>query len=327
MTRIVGPFVAALVLCGVLAIEEGRPAARFQNPQQPPVFRSGASAVMVDVNVRDSSRRVLTDLGAADFTVQDNGVPQQVDDVSYGKLPIDVTVGLDISYSVTGPLLDQLRRAVSQLMRDLRKGDRLKLMLFNMRFARTVDFTTDIAQVERAMQVASAGGGTALFDTLSVALVTASDPNRRQLIVFFTDGNDATSTTSRATLEKIAQRSRATVSFVVWPTASALPPAGPTPSVSMTSPLAPALRASTSRVVVIDPVVQALAADTGGTWLMGSASGMLGTMFLQILDNFRTTYVLYYSPRGVDQGGFHTISVTVNRPGAIVQARRGYFDR
>jgi len=331
MTRIVGPFVAALVLCGVLAIEEGRLAARFQDPQQAPVFRSGASAVMVDVNVRDSSRRVITDLGAADFTVLDNGVPQHVDDVSYGRLPIDVTVGLDISYSVTGPMLEQLRRAVSQLMRDLRTGDRLKLMLFNMRLTRTVDFTSDIAPVERALQTAAAGGGTALFDALSVAMITASDPVRRQLIVFFTDGNDATSTTLPATLEQIAQRSRATVSFVMSLAASAVPNAGPTPSVTARSagmsPLTPAGSSSTTRVLVMSPVVQQLAADTGGAVLMASMSSTLGTMFLQILDNFRTTYVLYYSPRGVDQGGFHTISVSVNRPGAIVQARRGYFDR
>jgi VWFA-related protein len=327
MKRVIGPFLPALVVWGVVAFDAGRPAARVQDPQQPPVFRSGASAVMVDVSVRDASRRVLTGLGAADFTVLDNGVAQQVDDVSYGRLPIDVTVGLDISYSVTGPLLDQLRRAVSQLMRDLRKGDRLKLMLFNMRLSRTVGFTTDIAQVERAMQSATASGGTALFDALSVAMISASDPDRRQLIMFFTDGNDATSTTLPATLEQIAQRSRATVSFVVLPSVSTVGPTAPKPAVSAaTTNLPPLLGAGNARVVVIDPVVRNLAADTGGT-LQIAGSGILGQMFLQVLDNFRTTYVLYYSPRGVEKGGFHTISVTVNRPGATVQARRGYFDR
>ncbi len=328
MRRVLVSAVLAIAAWGAAA-GASTPPGRAQDPQQPPVFRSGASAVMVDVSVRDDSRRVLTGLGAADFTVFDNGVAQQVDDVSFGKLPIDVTVGLDISYSVTGPLLEQLRRAVTQLMRDLSRGDRLKLMLFNMRLNRTVDFTTDNSQVDRAMRAAVAGGGTALFDTLSVAMISASDPDRRQLVVFFTDGNDATSTTSPATLARVAERSRATVSFVVLPTVSTVVPGastGPKPVNSLTtSSQRPLIGATASSIILVNPAVSRLAADTGGSLLITSASGNLGPVFLQVLDRFRATYVLYYSPRGVDRTGFHTISVTVNRPGAVVQARRGYF--
>ena len=144
-----------------------------QTPQQP-VFRSSANAVMVDIAVRDASRRIVTDLTAADFTVLDNGVPQQVDDLSFGKLPIDVTVGLDVSGSVNGPLLDRLRLGINQLMADLRRDDRLKLMVFNMRFNQTIDFTTDVAQIDRAIKSAGSAGGTALFDALSVAMISSS---------------------------------------------------------------------------------------------------------------------------------------------------------
>ena len=71
------------------------------------VFRAGTSAVMVDVSVKTRSGRVVTGLTATDFVIQDNGVRQDVSAVSYGKVPIDVTVGLDVSTSVTGPLLDR----------------------------------------------------------------------------------------------------------------------------------------------------------------------------------------------------------------------------
>jgi hypothetical protein len=79
--------------------------------QQQPTFRSEINAVVVDASVRDRSRRAVTNLQPADFVVIDNGVPQEVDNVSYGKLPIDVTVALDVSYSVTGVVLERLRRA------------------------------------------------------------------------------------------------------------------------------------------------------------------------------------------------------------------------
>ena len=178
------------------------------------------------------------------------------------------------------------------------------------------------------MRAATAGGGTAVFDTLSVAMVSASAPDRRQLIMFFTDGNDGTSTTTPATLMKLAERARATVSFVVLPTVSTVGAATGTNPAGVTVPnritSMPDAR-STSTITVMNPTLTRLAADTGGTVMTTSGSADLGPAFLRVLDTFRSTYVLYFSPRGVDRGGFHAISVSVNRPGAVVQARRGYF--
>ena len=276
---------------------------------QTPVFRGGTSAVTVDVSVKNRAGRVVTGLAATDFVVEDNGVAQEISAVSYGKAPIDVTIALDSSFSVTGPLLDELRRSVATLMRDLRQDDRLKLMAFNSWIIRTVDFTNDVAQIERALRAVTAGGGTSLYDALSVALTSATDPDRRQLVVVFTDGTDTSSTTSAETIAQIADRTRATVSFVVL---SAFRMA-PTPT--------GVLRQVQTRV---DPTLSRLATNTGGAVFVASSTD-LGLTFLRALDAFRTTYVLHYSPRGVDRGGFHTITVKVNRGDAVVQARRGYF--
>ena len=322
---------AAIALAGVVWWGlSAAPAA--QDPQQPPMFRSGATAVAVDVSVRDGSRKPLLDLTAKDFAVLDNGVAQEVDDVSYGKLPIDVTVGLDISRSVDGPLLDRLRTGVSQLMGDLKRDDRLKLMLFNMRFNRTIDFTNDVTQIDRAMRAATAAGGTALFDALSVAMITAADPNRRQLIVFFTDGSDTSSITPGSALIRVAERTRATVSFVLLPVGSvakpgqspSLPPQGATRSATNLSPVLQPAGSGPQNLFVLDPALNQIMTDTGGQWLPVTTNA-LGTTFLEILNRFRSAYVLFYSPKGVERTGFHTISVSVNRPGVTVEARRGYF--
>ena len=176
----------ALVL--LAAVVAALPAERIGAQEQLPTFRSMANAVAVDVTVRDSKRKSVTGLKASDFEVYDNGVRQEVAEVSYGKLPIDVTVALDVSFSVTGLMLERLRSGVVTLMRDLAREDRLKLMLFNSRVARVVDFTNDEKKVEAAIKTAAAGGGTALFDSISVALVSAAPRDRRQLVVVFTDG-------------------------------------------------------------------------------------------------------------------------------------------
>ena len=291
---------------------------RAQDQQQAPVFRARTSAVRVEVGVRDAQRRMVEGLTAADFTVLDNGVAQQVDDVTFGKVPIDVTVALDVSRSVAGPLLDRLRQGVMQLARDLRKEDRLRLLIFNFETQRLVDFTGDIDAINRAMNAATASGGTALFDALSLGLISANDPDRRQLIVVFTDGQDGHSTTSPEAMNAIAERSRATVSLVVLPTAPVV--VGPSPIQARSIYTMPG-----PGTVQIHPALQKLATDTGGQVLPATNAVSLGPYFLRALELFRATYVLHYTPRGVEPDGFHTLSVQVNKPGAVVQARRGYF--
>jgi VWFA-related protein len=278
---------------------------------------------MVDVTVRDRTRRSIAGLEAADFEVLDNGVPQQVEDVSYGKLPIDVTVALDVSHSVTGAVLDRLRQGVVQLMRDLTEQDRLKLVLFNMRVNRTIDFTSDVKAVEKAIRGATAGGGTALLDAVGVTLVAASAPGRRQLVVFFTDGSDTSSVTTVDALNGIAQRTRATLVFV-------MPSAEPV-SRFVASPggmNAPATSIAVSpRVLGPNAAVfSTLARETGGTILPVGPSANLASTFRSVLSEFRSAYVLYYTARGVPRDGYHTIEVKVpGRDQAIVEARRGYF--
>jgi VWFA-related protein len=288
---------------------------------QQPTFRSSASAVVVDVNVMDRNGRPVTNLHLSDFVLVDNGVRQQVDDLSYGKVPIDITVALDVSHSVSGRTLEQLRQAVVQLMRDLEKNDRLKLLLFNMRVARMVDFTRDVKRVESAIRDATAGGGTALLDTLSVSLVSASAPDRRQLIVVFTDGSDSSSTTTPTMLTSIAQRTRATMTFVM--------PGVNVPVTINRGPNSLGPVTTYNQQVKQGPLHEFLrnvAGDTGGS-LLPVTGGDLTATFRSVLSDFRSTYVLYYTPRGVEREGYHAIDVKMNRENARVRARRGYFSK
>jgi len=135
------PRATALVL--LAAVVAALPVQQIGAQEQLPTFRSMANAVAVDVTVRDNKRKSVTGLRASDFEVYDNSVRQEVAEISYGKLPIDVTVALDVSFSVTGLMLERLRSGVVTLMRDLAREDRLRLMLFNSRVSRVVDFTTD----------------------------------------------------------------------------------------------------------------------------------------------------------------------------------------
>src|SRR4051794_28158458 len=54
--------------------------------QAPPVFRSATSIVSVDVIVRDASGNVIKGLTGADFTVLEDGKPQQIETFSFQQI-------------------------------------------------------------------------------------------------------------------------------------------------------------------------------------------------------------------------------------------------
>src|SRR5438045_2994964 len=83
--------------------------------QQSPAFSSKIEVVRVDALVTDNGKPVLG-LGPADFEVVDNGVPQTVDLVSFDEIPLNVILALDMSDSVSGDRLAQLRGAGGRLL-------------------------------------------------------------------------------------------------------------------------------------------------------------------------------------------------------------------
>jgi VWFA-related protein len=284
---------------------------------QAATFRSGTDAVTVDVSVRDGAK-VVNGLRAADFEVLDNGVPQEVADASYGTLPIDVTLVLDVSFSVTGSLLERLRAATRQLMTDLTKDDRLRLIDFNMRVHRAVDFTSDASRIDAALQAASAGGGSSIRDALAVALVSAAEPQRRQLIVLFTDGADSTSITTPASLLDLAQRTNASVTSVL--AGGVQGPQG-RQGADLLRDLA---RETGGTVIPVQTRSTRVVSSTGTLTTMGAPLDLTAT-FRKVLDEFRSSYVLHFTPKGVAAGGFHALDVKVKGKRSLtIRARRGY---
>jgi len=275
---------------------------------QVPQFRGRADLVSVDVAVQQRGRPV-TGLAAADFEIFDNGVPQKVSDLAFETLPIDVTVALDISESVTGAVLDQLRRSVKDLAQDLTTRDRLRLLTFNVRVSRLVDFGAPASSIDTAFNGIRPFGATAALDTLAVALTQPPIPERRQLVVVFTDGDDRSSVTTPEMLLDVARRTTPTVGLVF-------------PSVRLRTGVesAPQTQAEQAR----SKFYTQLADETGGFLHVVDAGESLESVFRRMLTDFRRSYVLYFAPEGVPRAGTHTLDVRVKRTGVEVHARRAY---
>ena len=280
---------------------------RAQDPSL--TFHATANSVALEVSVRRGGRPVAG-LTARDFEILDNGVRQDTADVSYEQLPIDVTIALDVSASVTGSVLGQLRRSVQQLKTDLAARDRLKLMAFNMRVHTLADFAEPSSPIPAAFDAIRAQGSSAIFDTLAVALTTPAPPERRQLIVVLTDGEDSSSVTSPVVLLDVARRTTATVALVV---AGKIAPAG--------RPIAP-------RELAFEQIFRQLAAVTGGAVITVAQGDDLTATFRRVLNDFRSSYVLHFIPHGVQPGGVHTLIVRVSQPGPFdIRSRSSYVWR
>ena len=170
--------------------------------------------VTVDASVQ-RDRRPVTGLKAADFELLDNGVPQEITDVAYERLPIDVTVLLDVSASVTGPVLDELGRALRQVRADLLPGDRLRLLTFNMSVRRLVDFSQPLADIDRRWRRCAAPEAAPCSTAWRWRCPSFDAPGRRRLVVLFSDGQDSSSISDADTLLDVARRTTPTVAIIL----------------------------------------------------------------------------------------------------------------
>jgi VWFA-related protein len=313
--------------------------------QQPPAvaFRTSTDIVAVGVNVMQRGRPV-TDLAASDFRLLDNGIQQTVTNFSYERLPIDVTVALDISDSVSGRLLDELRRGVGELRAGLRDGDRLKLVVFNQRVRRLLDFTDRGVNVDEVFGRFEGIGGTSFVDTLTVALASKSVPERRHLVIAFSDGADTTSVNGPAHLLDVVRRTTATLTLV-RPVILLRVPAPPSVSAGLPSAQenstssGDAQRAGSVSTAV--PSVQTtvrnvgedaawreyrnIAIESGGEVLVAPNMSALRETFRTIADRFRSSYMLHYTPTPL-ASGTHTIDIRVLRSGTFeIRNRKSYI--
>ena len=261
---------------------------------QGPAFTSRVDAVRVDVLVTDSGR-IVRDLAAPDFEILDNGVRQQVELVTFERLPLKIVLAFDVSGSLAGERLRNLRSAGFALIDQLEADDEAALVTFSHVVTLGSPLTTDRARMRAALESAAASGRTALVDASYAAMVLGEADAGRSLLILFSDGVDTASWLQPDLVLDTARRSDVVVYSV---STGSLRRAG---------------------------FASELASLTGGSFLQVDSTKNLGAAFLRILDEFRQRYLVSYTPRGVSPGGWHRLEVRVKGRRATVRARPGYL--
>ena len=284
MTRVLLVAVALALAIGVGA----------GSAQQSPAFSSKVEAVRVDVLVTDNGRAIVG-LAPPDFELSDNGVPQQVELVSFDQIPLNVILALDMSDSVAGERLEQLRSAGAGLLDALQKEDQAAVVTFSHSVTLGSRLTTNVSAVRAALEEARGAGTTALVDGTYAGIMVGESDAGRGLLIVFSDGVDTASWLRADAVLDTAKRA----DVVVY-------------GVSVLSRLKPEfLREMTS--------------FTGGRLFEIEKTANLSQTFLGILDEFRHRYLVSYTPKGVAKDGWHKLDVRVKNRRATVKARPGYL--
>ncbi len=299
------------VVAGALAFTVIVPAAA-----QTPRFRSHVAVVRVDALVTDG-RRPIAGLTAADFELRDNGVLQKIVDVHFETLPLNIICVVDVSASVEGHPLLQLKDGVSALIDTLTGGDRAALLTFSNRLQLLTRLTGDRDRLRSAANAVKATGATALFDAIFAGLALREADEGRPLLLLFSDGKDTASWLSARKVLDAARRTDVVVYIIAAKSAISLQPW---------------TRSSSGRTQrqLLTPAAEhfldQLADISGGRVVFTDDETPLREIFLDTLNEFRRRYVISYEPTGVAAGGWHAIDVRLRGRSGQVKARRGYAD-
>jgi VWFA-related protein len=253
-------------------------------------FRAVTDAVVVDVTVRLGDRAV-TDLAGSEFRVLDDGVPQAAQLAATRAVPLDLWILTDTGGEMNGL---SARKAFPARIRAiagrLRAGDRLAVLTMGHPMRTVLPLSAVPLTLDAAVPI---GGSPNVFDGIADALMTRGAAGRRHVILAQCAGVDLVSVTSRERLADVAASSDAILDVAF----SGLRPPGDT--------------------------LRDLARSTGGD---AFNSREFENAVRKLLESLEHTYVLTYTATGVPRQGWHTITVTVTRPGTFtIGARRGYF--
>jgi hypothetical protein len=295
------PLVAAVVL--VVATDS-------LATQQRPTFSARTDAVSVHVSVKQRNLPV-TGLGADDFELLDNGVRQRIDSVAVEAVPIDLTLFLDTSPSFSGRTAD-LKDDILEIAQRLRPEDRVRLLTFGTEVNDVFGWRPAGAPLD--LETLRIGRVSPVNDGVFAALMHRPAPGRRHLVVAMTDGLDFGGAVTSSTVRQTAARVDAVLHLVLMASSVRMYPNAPFPW----TPSQPEVGGEAR--------LREAAELTGGRVHAPILRMNVVNAFTQAFEDFRTSYVLRYTPAGVAREGWHRIDVAVpGVPRATIRARRTYF--
>lgn len=168
-------------------------------------IRLDVNLVLIPVMVTDTYERPVKGLRKESFKLFEDGVEQNISQVFSQESPISIGILFDSSASMAHKM-EQSRLAVSEFLRMSVPDDEFFLMRFSDRPVPMYGFTKEIPAIEEETEHIQAGGWTALYDAIYLAMnQMRRAAHDRKVLLVLSDGGDNNSRYSEREIKEIVR--------------------------------------------------------------------------------------------------------------------------
>ena len=251
-------------------------------------------------------------LEPAEFRVLDDGVPQTIVTFERGDAALTVALLVDASDSMRGGHLEAALGGVRAFLEGMRELDQAALYLFSDALRFRSPFLERASALEHELGAVEAGGGTAINDTLYLAIRQLEARQGRRVVVLLSDGSDIHSALD---IDKVLWAMRRSRSLIFW--------------IELREGEGEPGRSSPWRTSELHRMerrgLRRLVEESGGRVVPLATAAEAAAAFGDILGELRRQYVLgYYPTRVARDGRWHPVQVRVERKGVRARTRGGY---
>jgi Ca-activated chloride channel homolog len=295
-----------------------------QTPDKSQTIRVQVEMVSLPVVVTDREGNHIKNLRAEDFSILEDGMPQDIAAFAAVEEPISVALMLDVSGSTSADLR-RIQDEAIWFVSDLRNDDSIAILSVADGVNLLEQFSIyHIKDTSKIRQVKS-GGLSAVYDGVQFALEKVLKLEfGRKALVFFSDGVDNRSHATREDTLELARQSDVPIYCIYFNTSSdrnrqmpRLPGVVSPPPTQMPPEYASGFE-----------YMSDLSKYSGGLLLNASHMGNLGAAFKQIIEELSSVYSIGYYPKNAARDGkYREVQVRLSRPGMYARTRPGYYHR
>lgn len=300
-------------------------------PDPTPTIRVNTSVVLVPTLVEKPDGEVIYGLKPKDFTLEDNGVQQQIrvdDDLDAQPVSLVVAIERGRSAALEFNKIDRLGSLLQLFGVGTGNGE-AALVVFDSKPVYLEGFSNDAGYITRDLENLQPGDGkAAILDAVgySVDLLEHQPPDRRRILLLISESRDHGShkVTAPELVERIGTSNTLVISLTYSPSKARLLDdlSGRGGGGSEGDLLAPLMMAVAA---VHRNVAKELAVMSGGEYVSFTREKGFEDRVAEVASHARNRYILSFHPSSLTPG-LHAIRVKLNQDyGATVIARTSYW--
>jgi VWFA-related protein len=288
--------------------------------QETPTLSVNVNVVTLLATVHDRNGRIINNLTADDFVLEEDGVPQKIRYFSCeADLPLTVGLLVDTSRSQRGVLQQESQASYTFLDQVLREGkDQAFVVHFDTQVETLQGLTSSRSELKSALGELGIPDDVA---TLIYSAIQRSADNLmrkqtgRKAFIVLTDGVAFKDPTPIETAIEAAQRADTILYSIRF-----------SDPVQVYRPFRAAIGEAAKEHGKLG--LERMAKETGGVSYGVTRSQTIESIYQQIEDALRNQYSIGYTPgRPAPDGKYHKIKLTTKDRNLIVTTRDGYFSR